>query len=156
MNENNIDIGDRVDLAKERLEKGYDDLDTAKKLYDIQKYNISCSTAFYAAFHVAKSILALDEIDFKKQEGVVSYICKEYVNTNKLPKDMGRLFNKLQNNRHKAQYKDYYETSQEKCKEQINNSESFISEVSKFVLNRIEEEKIEDEILINLLNSHIK
>lgn len=123
--ENNNDIGNKLDLAKERLNKGFDDLDTAKKLYEMKKYNMSSTSAFYAAFHVAKSILALDEKDFKKQEGVISYICKEYVNTEKLPKDMGRLFNKLQNNRHKAQYKDYYETTEEKCKLQIENSENF-------------------------------
>ena len=58
-------------LSKHRYEQAFDDLDTAKKLYDLEKYKAANNGAYYSIFHSLRAVLVLDRFDAKHHSAVI-------------------------------------------------------------------------------------
>ena len=71
----------RRDLALYRLEKAENCLNDAKLLLKNESYMAAANRAYYAIFHSARAILALDGEDRKRHSGVISYFQKHYIKT---------------------------------------------------------------------------
>lgn len=71
-----------VTLSKYRFEQARENLEEAYLLFNENKFKGASNRAYYCIFHIMKAICALDEIDFKKHSGVISYFNKEYISTN--------------------------------------------------------------------------
>ena len=77
-------------LSKYRLNQAKENLVEAEALYSINKYKGASNRAYYAIFHAIKSILALDEVDFKKHSSVIAYFNKEYISKEIFSKELGK------------------------------------------------------------------
>lgn len=91
----------------------------------------------YAAFYSAKSILAIDEVDFKRHKDVVAYFNKEYVSTGKISKETGKMLARLQQKREKSDYDDFYIASKEEAEEQIKAAEIILREIENFLTSEL-------------------
>ena len=63
----------KIDLAKYMVQKAENDIDTAKILLNMNKYEASINRSYYAIFSCMRAVLALDVIEFKKHSGIISY-----------------------------------------------------------------------------------
>lgn len=61
-----------IDLALYRLSKAKTDLSDAKKTLEFEMYETAANRSYYAIFHAARAVLALDGQDYKKHSGVSS------------------------------------------------------------------------------------
>ena len=62
-----------MDLAKYRLARAKEDLETAAGNLDNGKYRASVNRSYYAVFHSIRAITALDHFDSSKHSGVIAF-----------------------------------------------------------------------------------
>lgn len=90
----------RMDMAKDKLR-------SAKILLDAESYKDSISRSYYAMFTAVRAILAVDEVDFKKHAGVISYFQREYVKTGKFDKRYSKYLSNAFRIRNDTDYADF-------------------------------------------------
>ena len=125
-----------ITLSKYRKEQARENLEEAYLLFRENKYKGASNRAYYSIFHSMKAICALDEVDFKKHSGVISYFNKEYISTNIFSRELGKRIGESRFYREQSDYVDFYIITKEECEEQINTAEIFLKEVEKYLESR--------------------
>lgn len=119
-------------LSKYRLEQAVENLEEAEALFNINKFKGASNRAYYAIFHAIKSILALEQIDFKKHSSVIAYFNKEYISKNIFPRELGKSVTEARFYREKSDYVDFYIITKEECYKQIETAKNMIEYAKKF------------------------
>jgi len=65
---------------KKYLERAYESLESAKILFENEKYNASISQTYYTMFYASKALLSLKKIYPKTHRGVISEFGLKFVN----------------------------------------------------------------------------
>ena len=111
--------GNYLDVARYKVERAKDELESAQILLDAGKFKAANNRAYYSCLHSVNAVLALEPIAFKKHKDVLAYFNKNYIHSEIFPRDMGRKISKLEIIRHKSDYDDFYIASKEEAEEQI-------------------------------------
>ena len=83
-----------LDEIKDHIERGY--------------YNTAMNRMYYACFYAVSGLLLQSEIDgVKSHEGVRQKFSQHFILTGKFPKEWGRFYSILFNNRSAADYEDF-------------------------------------------------
>ncbi len=128
-----MDKENSITLSKYRFEQAKENLEEASLLFKDNKFKGASNRAYYCIFHVMKAICALDEVDFKKHSGVISYFNKEYVSTNIFSRELGKRIGDARFYREQSDYIDFYIITKEECEEQINTARMFLIEAEKYL-----------------------
>ena len=123
----------RRDLALYRLEKAENCLNDAKLLLKNESYMAAANRAYYAIFHSARAILALDGEDRKRHSGVISYFQKHYIKTQIFEKRYSYILQNAFEIRQEADYEDFYVLSKEDVSQQIFNAEEFLKAIAGYI-----------------------
>ena len=123
----------RWELCKYRMEQSKESLKASEIMLENDMIKDSINRSYYAAFYAMKSVLALDEIDFKRHKDVVAYFNKEYVAKEKFSRELGRMIARLQQLREKSDYDDFFIASIEKAKLQIDSVRQLITDVERYI-----------------------
>ena len=126
-----------IDLVKHRLSQAKENLEEAKILYNANKFKGANNRAYYSIFHVIRSVLALEPIDFKKHKDVVGYFNKNYVKTEIFPKNMGRKIADATSVREDSDYDDEFVVKKEITESQIQTAEELINLAEKYIETKI-------------------
>lgn len=124
-------------LARYRFEQAKENLEEANALFNINKFKGASNRAYYSIFHCIKSVLALEEIDFKKHSSVMAYFNQKYVSKEIFPKTLGKRVNEARLFREKSDYVDFYIVTKDECKEQIKTAKMMIEKVEKYLNNKL-------------------
>ena len=84
-------------------------------------------------FYAIKAVLALGTVDFKRHKDVVAHFNKEYVATEKFPRELGRKIGNLKQIREESDYDDFYIASKEKAEDQIKTAELVLQSVKEYL-----------------------
>lgn len=84
------EAGTRQDLALYRLETAAENLKAARILYQAEMYKDANNRAYYAIFHCANAVLALDGKAYKRHKDVIANFNKDYVNRGIFEADLGK------------------------------------------------------------------
>lgn len=114
-----LDIGNRDDIIKHRLSIAEEDLETARLLLNANQYRGANNRAYYSIYHTIDAVLAMEGKAFKRHKDTLAYFNKQYVATEKFPRDMGRRIVKAEEIRHASDYDAFYIASKEVTKQQI-------------------------------------
>ena len=120
-------------LSRYRLNQAKENLEEAEALFAINKYKGASNRAYYSIFHSIKSILALEQVDFKKHSSVIAYFNKEYISKNIFPRELGKRVSEARFYREKSDYVDFYIVTKEECYSQIETAKMMIKTVEKFI-----------------------
>lgn len=123
----------RRDLALYRLEKAENCLNDAKLLLKNESYMAAANRAYYAIFHSARAILALDGEDRKRHSGVISYFQEHYIKTQIFEKRYSYILQNAFEIRQEADYEDFYVLSKEDVFQQIFNAEEFLKAIAGYI-----------------------
>lgn len=124
---------DKVFLSKARLETAKSCLADAKTLVNAESYKSAANRSYYAVFHSMRAVLALDEFDSKKHSGVIAEFRKRYIKANIFSDNISRIIGDQFDARTHSDYDDFYVISKEFTLEQINEAESMIIEIEKYL-----------------------
>jgi uncharacterized protein (UPF0332 family) len=97
-----------IELSKYRLSKAIDELDTAVELVENGRYSQATNRSYYSIFHAVRALLALEEVDFKKHSGLISYFQQNYIKTSKFEKSLSEIIITASSIRNQSDYNDFF------------------------------------------------
>ena len=121
------------DLARYKLERAREELDTAELLFDNERLKAANNRAYYSIYYSLTAVLCLEPIAFKKHKDTIGYFNKNYVHTDKFPREIGRNISKAAKIRHASDYDEFYIASKEETEKQIRTAKELADLVDKFI-----------------------
>lgn len=126
------------ELASYRISKAREDLVSSKELFKNNLYSQSINRSYYCVFHATRSLLAIDGYDSKKHSGVIHFFNQNYIVTQKIEKEYGKILAIAFNIRVRADYHDFFIASKSDAGTQIENAEKFLSMIENYLKNVLE------------------
>ncbi len=120
-------------LIAYRLEKAHTDLSAAKSNYEAGYYDASANRSYYAIFHAARAVLMLNGQDYKKHSGVIAFFNRDYIKTEILDRQLGKILRDAFEIRTDCDYEDFYVVAKEDVEQQIKNAAYFILAIEQYV-----------------------
>ena len=121
------------DLARYKLERAREELDTAELLFENERLKAANNRAYYSIYYSLTAVLCLEPIAFKKHKDTIGYFNKNYVHTDKFPREIGRNISKAAKIRHASDYDEFYIASKEETEKQIRTAKELADLVDKFI-----------------------
>lgn len=121
------------DLAKYKLDRAREELDTAQLLLDNQKLKAANNRAYYSIYYSLTAVLCLEPVAFKKHKDTIAYFNKNYVHMEKFPREIGRAIAKAAKVRHASDYDEFYIASKDEAEKQIHTAVILITAVEEYV-----------------------
>ena len=121
------------DLARYKLERAREELDTAELLFDNERLKAANNRAYYSIYYSLTAVLCLEPIAFKKHKDTIGYFNKNYVHTDRFPREIGRNISKAAKIRHASDYDEFYIASKEEAERQIQTAKELADLVDKFI-----------------------
>lgn len=121
------------DLAKYKIERACEELDTAELLYNNEKLKAANNRAYYSIYYALTAILCLEPIAFKRHKDTIGYFNKNYVHTGIFPEEIGRNISKAAKVRHASDYDEFYIASKDEMERQIQTARTIIKLVNQFI-----------------------
>lgn len=122
-----------IDLSLYRLSKAKQYLEDAKGTLKMEMYDTSANRSYYAIFHAARAVLALDGLDYKKHSGVISNFQMRYIKTGIFDKQLSNIIKSAFSLRTESDYEDFYIIAKEDVEKQVKEAEIFYNAVSKYI-----------------------
>jgi len=126
----------KIKLAKYRLEKTKEELESARQSYNNKLLSSSLGNSYYSIFHSVRTLFALEGIDSKTHRGVSHLFNLHFVRSGLLPGKMNEILSGAFEMRLDSDYEDFYVASKEEAKEQIDNAEFFLNSILEFIKQR--------------------
>ena len=123
----------KFDLARYRLEKAINCIKVAKLNLDNNYLADSANRSYYAIFHAARAVLALDGVDRKRHSGVISYFLENYIKTKVFDIELSRIIQDAFDIRQDSDYEDFYIISRDDAAEQLQNAEKFCDVIKNYI-----------------------
>ena len=121
----------RLNMAKERLE-------SAKLLLENNSFKDSIGRSYYAIFTATRALLALDEEDFARHAGVISYFQRTYIKSGIFDVKFSRYISEAFQIRNNTDYADFYIVSREDAVEQYQRAVEFYDTIQQYLQKKIQ------------------
>lgn len=123
-----------VELVRSWLKKAEETLEEARALHQIGRDSGALNRTYYAAFYAVLAVLTHDgHPSLSKHSQVLGVFNKEYVRTGVFHRDVGRLLNRLFNERQDADYLPETRFEHEQISDRIQQVEQFVTAVRKYL-----------------------
>ena len=124
---------DQVDLSRYRLDKASEMLATARRDMNAEDYASANNRAYYCIFHAMRAVLALDGEDYQKHSAVIARFSLNYLKTDILPREYGKLISNASLIRNRSDYEDFYICSVEDTQKLVAGAEEFLKCVTGYL-----------------------
>ncbi len=121
------------ELVNYRINRAFETLEVAKMLLADGKYKDANNRSYYAVFYGIKAVYALENKDFKKHKTLLANFNKEYVATQKFPRELGKKISTLSLIREQSDYNDFYIASKQESQQQVEIAEKLLAEIKKYL-----------------------
>ena len=128
-----------LDLSKYRLAKAGETLATAKRDLHAEDYASANNRAYYCIFHAMRAVIALDGEDYKKHSAVIARFTMNYLKTEILSREYGKLISNASLIRNRSDYEDFYICSIEDTQKLVEGAEDFLRSVTAYLQQRYAE-----------------
>ena len=128
-----------IDLSKYRLTKAEETLETAKRDMNAEDYASANNRAYYCIFHAMRAVIALDGEDYKKHSAVIARFTMNYLKTEILSREYGKLISNASLIRNRSDYEDFYICSIEDTQKLVEGAEDFLRSVTAYLQQRYAE-----------------
>ena len=122
-----------MDLAKYRLARAREDLETAADNLKNGKLRASVNRSYYAVFHSIRAVTALDHFDSGKHSGIIAFFNQHYVKTGVFDKELSKMIDSCYRLREKADYDDFYLVAGDEAVQQLEKAEAIYKVIEAFV-----------------------
>ena len=128
-----------IDLSKYRLAKAAETLETAKRDMNAEDYASANNRAYYCIFHAMRAVIALDGEDYKKHSAVIARFTMNYLKTEILSREYGKLISNASLIRNRSDYEDFYICSIEDTQKLVEGAEDFLGSVTAYLQQKYAE-----------------
>ena len=113
-------------LVAYRMKRAREAIDEAKILFDGGHINSYISRLYYACFYAVSALLLMKDISTSKHGYLRSLMHREFVKTGQIPKELGKHFDLLFNNRLKGDYADFASFKAEDVSGWLKETQTFV------------------------------
>jgi uncharacterized protein (UPF0332 family) len=100
---------EQITLIRHRMDRARESLEEARLLLEAGRFNGSVNRLYYACFYAVSALLLTQGQSSSKHSGVRALFDREWVNSGKVPREVGRFYRKLFNSRQQGDYSDLAE-----------------------------------------------
>ena len=129
-----------MDLAKYRLARAKEDLETAVDNLENGKYRASVNRSYYAVFHSIRAITALNHFDSSKHSGVIAFFNQHYIKPGVFDKELSKMIDSCSRLREKADYDDFYLVAKDDAVQQFDKARK-INQAIEVYMKGLEDQK---------------
>ncbi len=115
-----------LEMAQPKFEK-------ARKVFEMEMYDVTVSLAYYAMFYAARAALLTQGLYLKKHSAAQAKLQELLVNAGELEEKYVTYLGQGQADREKSDYEPFTPISREKAQETLQHAEEFITRVKKLV-----------------------
>lgn len=108
---------ERAALARHRLERARSALAEGEQLVEHQAPTGAVNRFYYAAFHAARALLALRELDSSRHSGVISLFQTHFVKSGEVPPETAKALPRAFEKRLKTDYADFATVTQNEAQQ---------------------------------------
>ena len=123
----------RNDLVHYRVQRAYEVLEDARILADAGRWNTSVNRLDYACFYAVSALLIKEGLSSSKHSGVRSLFNRHYVKTDKVSKEMARIYNDLFERRQESDYMDFICFEPSQVQPWISQAEAFVTNIETII-----------------------
>ena len=102
-------------------------------------YDTAANRSYYAIFHAARAVLALDGVDFKKHSGVISNFQMRYIKTGVFKKELSDILKSAFSLRTESDYEDFYVIDKTDVIQQVEEAEVFYTVILAYINQRLKD-----------------
>ena len=106
--------GTKEDLVNYRLLRAKETYEDAQILADKGRWNSSINRLYYSAYYAVMALLLNSDLKPTTHTGAKSNFSEHFILTNKIPKDVGKMYSQLFTWRQKGDYDDMFDFDNEK------------------------------------------
>ena len=128
--------GSVIDLAKYRLSRAEEDIETAADNLESKKFRASVNRSYYAVFHSIRAITALDHFDSSKHSGVIAHFNQHYIKSGIFDKELSKMVDSCYRLREKADYDDFYLVSRDEAVLQLEKARAVHQAIKEYINNQ--------------------
>lgn len=125
--------GDVNDYISYRLEKAGETYSDAKLLAENKSWNSCVNRLYYACFYSVSALLIKYNFEAKSHNGVRTIFFREFIKTEKVHKDFGKLYSDLFDWRNKGDYSDFVDFGKEDVLPLLEKAGKFIDDIEKLI-----------------------
>ena len=126
-----------VDLAKYRLESAQERLASAKLELEAGHLKDSVNRSYYAFFHIMRSLLAENHVDFTKHSAVISYFRRNYIKTGIFEEKYSDYVGKAFILRNNSDYADFYIVAKSDAEIQYEHAKEFYEAAKRYLEQKV-------------------
>jgi uncharacterized protein (UPF0332 family) len=131
------DVFDRNALIKLRLQNARETLRDAHILFESGSSPRSIiNRAYYAMYYAALAMLVTVDRSPSKHSGVMAFFDKEFVKSNIVSKELGRMLHDAFESRQDGDYKDYTNVDRQKATEILESDDKLVSAIEEKLFNQ--------------------
>jgi uncharacterized protein (UPF0332 family) len=126
---------DKKALIQYRMGRSYESLNDARLMLAQKGSNASIvNRAYYAMFYAALALLITIDKGSSKHQGVIALFDENFIKTNVLPKELGKLFHRAFDMRQSGDYRDMLVVTEQQAVDAVNAAVNFLSAVEEKLL----------------------
>ena len=118
---------ERIDIVRYRIENAHLTLDEVSSHIEHGYYNTAVNRMYYACFYAVGALLITKQITTKTHDGVRQMFSLHYVKTGIVPKEMGRFYSDLFEERCNGEYEDLFNNDLTTCEELYPQAKEFVA-----------------------------
>ena len=127
--------GSKEDLIKYRLLRARDTLDDAHILADKNKWNSAINRLYYASYYAVMALLLDSDLKPTTHNGAKSNFSEYFISTNKISKDLGKIYSQLFTWRQKGDYDDLFDFDKDKVMPYFEPVKRLIDTIENLLIN---------------------
>jgi uncharacterized protein len=120
-------------LVIHRLQKSEEALQAAQIMLDKQMFSFAMNRVYYSLYYAVQALLAQQRVAFAKHGQVKGYFNREFIKAGKLPKEIGRFYNKAFEYRQKFDYVDFVSPDQPMVAEYVETAKNVVSQIKLYL-----------------------
>jgi uncharacterized protein (UPF0332 family) len=124
------------ELIKFRVERCDCTIDEAKIAIDLNKLHLAYNRIYYSIYYIVSALSLKSNFATSKHSGLLAWFNKEFINTDIVSKDFGKIYYKAFENRQESDYEDLITYNIEDVKSDYENMLKFVNEVKKLVVDK--------------------
>ncbi|MFC2080408.1 HEPN domain-containing protein [Bacteroidota bacterium] len=125
--------GSKEDLISYRISRAKETLADAKILAENNRWNSAINRLYYASYYAISALLLSEDLSSTTHNGTKSMFSEYFINTNKIPKELGKIYSQLFTWRQKGDYDDLFDFDKQSVQPYFEPVDELISKIEKLL-----------------------
>ena len=131
-------------LIRYRLDRANESIEEAKLLLENGHLHSSVNRLYYACFYAVSGLLLTEGLSSAKHSGTMALFERHWIKTEKVPRELGRLYRRLFNRRQKSDYDDLVTFLPADIESWIGEVRTFVATISDVIQQWEEDDKAKE------------